>query len=302
MGQGLFLIIVIIIFGAKGEKEFTSYKSLGCYKDNLNSPDLEYRSSLSLRKGGIIEECIQDCVEHYYPFAGIQRGKVCYCGLHYGKYGSSHECSIPCAEKDETHYYCGGLSSSVIYSTGIKASRVLTDLYLNKSKTNQLIVSWDPPEDLSNAIKGYVIRAKVKKSFDSTAYALGPMELSLSDTASSATILGLLPGTQYNISVAVQNSRDTGPSISGLFWTEIAKPEIPSTPILVSSEDDKKKVIDESEKVPVYPDSFSDWYTASAENLRYWIAAELEPNYFDEKDEFLIGDQKYYENITIMDL
>eukprot|EP00096_Caligus_rogercresseyi_P002666 TRINITY_DN1489_c0_g1_i1.p1 TRINITY_DN1489_c0_g1~~TRINITY_DN1489_c0_g1_i1.p1 ORF type:complete len:816 (+),score=81.81 TRINITY_DN1489_c0_g1_i1:174-2621(+) len=316
----IFFIVVVLYPPVYGSDEpFRGVKSLGCFKDDSKSPDLEYVSTLSLRGGEILEECIQDCVEHYYAFAGVQKGKTCFCGSQYGKYGASSDCKIPCDERDSSNFTCGGLFSSNIYSTGLSVSPgVLTDLYLNKSRPNQLVVSWDVPSDEDNDIIGYTIRATVKKSFDASAYSLGSTELLLSDSASDATILGLLPGTQYNVSVRAQNSKGNGSEVSSLFWTEIAKPEIPNPPILINSEEDKQKgilrikvkpleknrygpiskyrivVIDESENVPVYPDSYTDWFTANKKNLKYWIAGELEPNYFNANDEFVVGDQKYY--------
>jgi N-acetylneuraminic acid mutarotase len=65
-----------------------------------------------------INDCISFCRnhQHKYPFAGVQFGKECFCGVTYQKYGSApaSDCNYTCAVGGGI---CGGLNRMNVYST-----------------------------------------------------------------------------------------------------------------------------------------------------------------------------------------
>lgn len=83
---------------------------LGCYIDSQSTPDL----ALNLGSGYSIEECLRDCHEKGYPYAGMKAGSTCSCGDNtYGKHGSSDtSCTSICTNGPGT---CGGPSANSIY-------------------------------------------------------------------------------------------------------------------------------------------------------------------------------------------
>ena len=53
-------------------------------------------------------------------------------------------------------------------------------------------------------------------------------------------------------------------------------------------------VIDETDPVPFHQDSLTNWSKADKLGLKYWIAAEVNPSYFNDHTEFVVGDNNYY--------
>lgn len=53
-------------------------------------------------------------------------------------------------------------------------------------------------------------------------------------------------------------------------------------------------VINETEASPFDEKSLHHWDEARERGLRYWIAAEIDPAWFDHHDEFIVGDGRIY--------
>ena len=53
-------------------------------------------------------------------------------------------------------------------------------------------------------------------------------------------------------------------------------------------------VIDETDPVPFHPEKLGNWSYAEEMGLKYYIAAEVEEQYFKTRKEFVVGDANYY--------
>ena len=126
---------------------------VGCFKDDLVSPDLKFKASDSMNT---IHLCTEECKNNYYKYAGeftlflfalnikrcisgvllpvsrikicryierikkfcvgLQFGRHCSCGSEYGRYGAGN-CDVRC--EADTNLVCGGRDSNSVYKTGI---------------------------------------------------------------------------------------------------------------------------------------------------------------------------------------
>ena len=62
-----------------------------------------------------VEKCVTSCALKGFKFAGTQYGSQCFCGMTYGKYGTSNACSMHCAGNPDE--ICGGFWANSVYST-----------------------------------------------------------------------------------------------------------------------------------------------------------------------------------------
>ena len=53
-------------------------------------------------------------------------------------------------------------------------------------------------------------------------------------------------------------------------------------------------VLDETNPVPFHEESLTTWSKAQELGLKYWIAAEVNPSFFNDHQEFVVGDNNYY--------
>ena len=53
-------------------------------------------------------------------------------------------------------------------------------------------------------------------------------------------------------------------------------------------------VIDETNPAPFHAESLANWTTANELGLKYWITAEVQPSYFNDHTEFVVGDNNFY--------
>ena len=139
------------------------------------------------------------------------------------------------------------------------------------------------------------------------------------------TVVGLQPGALYNVTVTtVSPEGKEGPPTSKLFWTEVGKPLPPSKPrvrvanggrmyvrfeplagnpngpvtgyrIVVINATEPRGLSGNFED-PLFfkPNSLYGYEKAKREDGYYWIAAEIEADYFEDHNEFLIGDGRRY--------
>ena len=52
-------------------------------------------------------------------------------------------------------------------------------------------------------------------------YRFTPKHIQLTNVARSTNILGLYPGSLYNVTIVAESKSGKGPGISALFWTEV---------------------------------------------------------------------------------
>jgi hypothetical protein len=88
---------------------------LGCFADKKWARDLGQHNGIVTSRG----DCFLRCRAARLPFAGVQFGNECWCGLSYGLHGrvDESECTMPCedAERDGTRAICGaGDRNSVV--------------------------------------------------------------------------------------------------------------------------------------------------------------------------------------------
>ncbi|KAJ8297631.1 hypothetical protein KUTeg_024162 [Tegillarca granosa] len=91
--------------------------SLGCYADDTHDRDLPLEPFTDPTVGMWPPMCIHHCFRKGYYYAGIQAQYKCFCGNTYGRYGPSTSCNMNCYPR--TRFHCGGLTSNIIYSTGL---------------------------------------------------------------------------------------------------------------------------------------------------------------------------------------
>ncbi|KAF6827300.1 WSC domain-containing protein [Colletotrichum plurivorum] len=96
-----------------------SYQSLGCYTDDTN-----HGRTIAERQDQVSGDtmtpasCISACAADGYPFAGLEFGSECYCGVVMGNYTektTNDRCAMPC-NGDKTKN-CGGAGTIEIYAS-----------------------------------------------------------------------------------------------------------------------------------------------------------------------------------------
>ena len=128
-------------------------------------------------------------------------------------------------------------------------------------------------------------------------------------------MVGLQPGALYNVSVTtVSPDKRESPPASKMLWTEVGNPLPPSNPtvrvadggrVFVRFEPPSGNpngpvsgyrivVMNATEPVPLDPKSLHDYRRAKREGIDYWIAAEIDADWFESHDEFLVGDGRWY--------
>lgn len=101
---------------------YTSHKSLGCYKDNKDVRILS-SYSVNLKHLNSPHKCIALCLQSGYPYAGTQYGKECFCGSEEPNTSvklADSSCNIPCT--GDPSEVCGGYYTMNVYETGIASN------------------------------------------------------------------------------------------------------------------------------------------------------------------------------------
>lgn len=88
---------------------------MGCFIDTINTRDLDVLINNDDNKQLTPQQCIYQCQQINYQYAGIQNGNECRCGQYYGRYGkvSDDECDFLCITSEK----CGGNNRNSIYDT-----------------------------------------------------------------------------------------------------------------------------------------------------------------------------------------
>lgn len=157
------------------------------------------------------------------------------------------DCNWPCS--DNAQQYCGGEGTESYYDTGLRTAGPVTSVNFPNTTENTISVAWTPPE--SNALLDhYIVRAEVLETF-STRQLINP-EWTVSKDERQFDMLGLHPGTKYNITInSVAEGRSVGDaapgSISLEHWTDVGEPDQEPSQPKVFSADDTSQIIE------VYP-------------------------------------------------
>ena len=103
---------------------------IGCYKDDKALDDnfrlVQPRAlGYEIQHFSSKQDCVDQCADRGFPYAGLQNGDLCFCGNTFDKYGRADdkECNIKCRKPDDPVEYvensfesCGGrLSNSCCF-------------------------------------------------------------------------------------------------------------------------------------------------------------------------------------------
>uniref|UniRef100_A0A1I8JEG4 WSC domain-containing protein n=1 Tax=Macrostomum lignano TaxID=282301 RepID=A0A1I8JEG4_9PLAT len=107
---------------------------IGCFIDGRRRdlPTLGGKGSMTVGR------CYGLCKKKGFRFFGVQIGKQCWCGNHYGRYGrrDKRECRYQCRGDKTT--YCGGSWRNDVYATGVVvASKAAGVKYVGCFKDNR---------------------------------------------------------------------------------------------------------------------------------------------------------------------
>ena len=116
---GLWCGLAVVLVAALARcQEFSTgaHHYVGCFLDSEGDRDLGTRAPSS--STGNLTSCVTWCRQHYFPYAGLQRGAAqCWCGNSFGKHGPG-ACGAACPGAAEDT--CGGDTASSVYRTGVR--------------------------------------------------------------------------------------------------------------------------------------------------------------------------------------
>ncbi|KAI8226492.1 putative fungistatic metabolite [Colletotrichum sp. SAR 10_96] len=96
-----------------------SFQSIGCYTDDTSHGRTVAERQDQLSTGSMTPSaCIAACAADGYPFAGVEFGQECYCGVVIGNYSvptTSDKCATPCTGDSTKN--CGGSANVEIYAS-----------------------------------------------------------------------------------------------------------------------------------------------------------------------------------------
>lgn len=177
-------------------------------------------------------------------------------------------------------------------------------------------ISWEHPVVSNGVILEYHVAAIPVSSYSVSTVGV-PMEWIFSNITKTTDLLGLQPGTQYNVSVRAKTTDGYGVSLSDVFSTEIGgkiklmkkhetpkqmylylAPDKPEPPVVMKSANSTATiqlkpilprhgpitayriivVNEDAASIGVHEGSpLKNWAEANKENLPFYIAAELKP-------------------------
>ncbi|XP_011307023.1 putative tyrosine-protein kinase Wsck [Fopius arisanus] len=276
---------------------------LGCYKEPPGDSD----AFPALNRASAPTECVAECKRHYYMYAGLMAGQQCYCLSRYGRSGPSNGCTIPCAT--ESTLFCGSHDSISIYSTSQKSSSPPRHLQVTKTTSSSLHITWAPPNIPNGNVTSYIIRVHPIETH--SLRPLLPTQSQVQGGTSDSTILvGLHPGSRYNISMTALNLEGESDPISIQEWTSLGPPNPPETPKILERTTSTITVelakgfsengpLTAYQVLVVYPgtipptlpnESYPNYSEAIRDNIPYYATAEFEASDFQNYQKFVVGD------------
>ncbi|KAK1983745.1 WSC domain-containing protein [Colletotrichum cereale] len=116
-GDGAFSIWQDNTFPPSTGVTVNDFESLGCYTD-----DTGHGRTIAERQDQVVfdtmtpSSCLKACADDGYPFAGLEFGGECYCGVVMGNYtqpAAKEDCNVPC--KGDSTKTCGGTGRVEIF-------------------------------------------------------------------------------------------------------------------------------------------------------------------------------------------
>ncbi|GFY36970.1 tyrosine-protein kinase receptor Tie-1 [Trichonephila inaurata madagascariensis] len=200
--------------------------------------------------------------------------------------------------------------SSILFMC-IKRSLCISgpELIVSNVTENKVHVEWTPVQIPNKVVEKYQVSAYPLKSYSTDL--LKRNEWTFSNTSVHTDLIGLHPGTMYNISIwAVTSDGHTDPSTK-IVWTEVGDPEEP-LPVEILEKDRKTMLVNlpigYSDKGPITSyyvvpiekgpiilfnqEEVSNYSMSKESGLPFYIAANLTPE--EANKSFTIGDGKMY--------
>ncbi|EFX71032.1 hypothetical protein DAPPUDRAFT_309238 [Daphnia pulex] len=261
--------------------------------------------------------CLSQCRHLQYKYSGIHDGKQCLCTSLLGAQSINDTCPLTCISDNSK--LCGGPSSMSVYETGFIVSGPPKSLSQLSKHENTMKITWEHPVISNGIILEYHVAATPVSSYSVSTVGL-PMDWVFLNVTTITELPGLQPGTQYNITVKAKTMDGYGVPLSNIFNTEIGAPDKPERPVVIKSANNTatiqlKPILpshgpitsyriivlnEDAASIGVHKDSpLKNWAEANAENIPFYIAAELSPEFF--KQEFVVGDGGTFNNPPLPD-
>ncbi|XP_011868592.1 PREDICTED: putative tyrosine-protein kinase Wsck [Vollenhovia emeryi] len=269
------------------------------------------------------DDCIEKCRSQYYMFVALANGQQCYCLSKFGQNGRANGCDVCISDRTKAtpDNYCGSYKAMSVYATGQQGPSPPREVSVIEEHKDALRIIWQPPDMPNGKVTFYTIRAVVVKTHSSNI--LQPIEIQIQGGASNmTTLIGLHPGTKYNVSVTASNTQRLGNSTYITAWTLIGPPDKPAMPQVMERGDSTitvKLTEGHSEYGPIstyqvvvaqagsIPPTESDveyvnYDSATQQGLNYYVAAQFDPSDFHKYKQFTVGDGKMhggYHNVPL---
>ncbi|KAF4875529.1 putative fungistatic metabolite [Colletotrichum siamense] len=118
-GPSAFSVWADPTFAKVDDTVIESFQSIGCYTDDTSHGRTVAERQDQIPTGSMTPSaCIAACAADGYPFAGLEFGQECYCGVVIGNYSvptTSDKCAMPC--KGDSTKNCGGSANVEIYAS-----------------------------------------------------------------------------------------------------------------------------------------------------------------------------------------
>ncbi|KAK2004859.1 WSC domain-containing protein [Colletotrichum falcatum] len=116
-GNGAFSVWQDPTFPPSTGVTINDFESIGCYTDDTNHGRTIAERQVQVASDTMTpSSCLQACADDGYPFAGLEYGGECYCGVVMGNYTKSaaqEECNVPC--KGDSTKMCGGAARVEVF-------------------------------------------------------------------------------------------------------------------------------------------------------------------------------------------
>lgn len=139
---------------------------------------------------------------------------------------SRSDCNRPCP--NNTQQFCGGEGAESYYDTGLRSPGPVTNFIATNVTEDSITLQWLAP-DSKSLLDHYIVRADVLETFN-TQKLINP-EWIVPRDESRYDLVGLHPGTKYNISIlsaSRDEESDGGMVIGAAFivkWTDVGVPD-----------------------------------------------------------------------------
>ncbi|XP_049953993.1 putative inactive tyrosine-protein kinase Wsck [Schistocerca serialis cubense] len=280
---------------------------VGCYM--FINENIYLYEPTNVGAANTVEECVAVCADKYYRYAAIKNAEKCSCGSSLEDHGATvkAECNKYC--NGNLSQPCGGSKANSVYDTGERVAGPPNTLQVANVSDTMIEVTWTPPKAANGEINSYTVTAAPNHTYARTT-PVQTILLTYQSSVTSANIIGLHPGTEYQISVSAITAAGTGVPKTLTTYTQIGEPNEPDVPEIISRHNGRMNVrlspaFSENGPISAYriivlegknfafdENLLKSYEEAQKDGSPYYIAAELKPEEF--RSEFTVGDNKTY--------